>query len=204
MPTPTIKDKGADVAGSLTGDLLEVQASVVAPPENITDEDAIAMAREALRELAALKQQLAAMGISPATAAAGATLPPGLTPAAVGASVQLEAKVQERDEERLRAAWALEHQLPLQIEPDDIDRQVMARRYAKWEQTGRQGAQPWFPPRRFQINGVVIWLDVGRVIQVPASIFNMVENTRTKALLDLIPAGENRVGFWVGDNPFGT
>jgi hypothetical protein len=208
MPV-TIKRGEPQRTASLGSDLLEAQALVAAPAENVSDEDALAMAREALRELQLLKQQLASMGVDPAataaaTAAADAAGPALAGPAALAASQQLEETIQERDRERLHAAWALEPSLSIQIEPDQTDQQVLARRYARWQSTNQQGPPPDFPPRRFQINGVVVWIAVGRVVQVPASLAALHHATRTLPLLDVTPAGENRVGYWVGDNPFGV
>jgi hypothetical protein len=202
---PSVKDKQEQIADSLTSDLLTAQATIEAPPAVESDEELRAMYRDALREMALLRQQMAEMGRDPGVAAAGATLP-GVTPAAVAASQQLEEAIQRGDEQRLRAAWEAEPHVSTYLEPDEIERLVLGRRMAKWRASGQQGPQPLFPPRRFQVNGVVLWIQVGKNVQVPVSIAELIENTRNPQMhpLNVMPAGEQQMGYWVGDNPFGV
>lgn len=199
MPV-TIRKVEEEQAASLAADLLSAQ-SVVEMPEAATVQEALAIAQEALREMALLKQQLAGMGIDPVAATQGAT------PAVNAASAVLDAAIQKGDEMRLREAWAAEPHTSVWLEPDDMDKAVLAARLGRWNVGGQQGPRPSFPARRFQVNGVVMWIEVGKTAQVPESIAALIDNTRSPALhmLNITPAGEQQFGYWVGDqNPFGV
>ncbi len=126
-----------------------------------------------------------------------------LTPAVAAASSQLEAASAERDAEVVRRAWAKEPKVRIFIFPTEEDKAVRARKIHAGK-VRKEDTAKGFPPRRFQVNGVTLWVPVNQYVDVPQSIAELYHQSIQQPYLDTIPAGEDVIGYWVGDNPFGA
>ncbi|MPZ68606.1 MAG: hypothetical protein GEU71_03660 [Actinobacteria bacterium] len=148
----------------------EIEQEIVETPE----EDEIA---ELKRELASLKRMVQEGRLAPELA----------TPTVAAASVALDQRKFENQKRVLEEHWATEPRVMIQIEPNQVEKQILAIKGA-------------YPPRRHQVNGVVVWLEVGKMIEVPKSIAELHLHTRKEPAIKSIPAGEMRVGYYVGDS----
>lgn len=80
----------------------------------------------------------------------------------------LESVTSERD--RIMAAWAAEPRVGIIIAPDEDDKRAL-------QAMRQRGADAGYPPRLFKVNGVELAINVGKPVQVPASIADLYAHT---------------------------